>query len=461
MSAPRILIAGLRGGGGKTLTTLGLTKIWNTRGHTVAPFKKGPDYIDAAWLTAAAGCPCRNLDAYLMLPDIILDSFTSASSLADIAIIEGNRGLYDGMNPEGTYSTAELAKLLRVPVILVVDCTKTTRTIAATVLGCQQLDRQVDIKGVILNCIAGKRHESVLRRAVAEVCKIPVLGAIPRLRDQLLPERHLGLVPPTEHGRLTQSLGLLAESLEQYLDLDALWDIAHQAPALEFPDDHRSEPFQTPHHSIRIGIFRDAAFQFYYPENLEALLREGAQLTEISPLHDRELPPVDALYIGGGFPETSAPALAANTAFLGSVRTAIEKGLPVYAECGGAVYLGQSLHFNEKQYNLANVLPVTYGFQNKPQGHGYTEIETVNNNPFFAIGDSMRGHEFHYTYMQSASEENLQFAFRINRGHGFDGHKDGLCHHNVLASYTHLHALGVTQWAPSLVGAAIQHKQNK
>jgi len=456
MHVPRILIAGLRGGSGKTLISLGLLATWRKNRLRVAPFKKGPDYIDAAWLSMAAEVPCRNLDLFLMSRQAVVWSFAASAGRADAAVIEGNRGLFDGMDAQGTYSTAELAKLLSVPVILAVDCTKATRTVAAAVLGCQRLDPQVPIRGVILNQTAGPRHESVLREAVEGACGLPVLGAVARIPQQLFPERHLGLVPPHEHDQRTGAIQQVAGLAERYLDLEAIWSLARQAPALEL---HGQSPTvqDAPKPPVaRIGVFRDAAFQFYYPENLEALAREGASLIEISPLADAELPDVDALYIGGGFPETLAPALAKNEPFLHSLRRSIESGLPVYAECGGAVFLGEKLVVHEKQYPMAAVLPVVFAFRTKPQGHGYALLETVQSNPFFSVGDSLRGHEFHYTSMESSGVKDLKFAFRVCRGHGFDGQHDGLCYRNVLACYTHVHALGTEHWAPSLVRAAVR-----
>ncbi|MHC4675417.1 MAG: cobyrinate a,c-diamide synthase [Planctomycetota bacterium] len=458
MSVPRILIAGLSGGGGKTLISLGLLAAWHKQGYNVAAFKKGPDYIDAAWLSMAAEKPCRNLDLFFMSPQTIVRSFVTSAEHTDVAVIEGNRGLYDGMDAKGTYSTAELAKLLRTPVILAVNCTKSTRTVAAAVLGCQQLDSQVAIRGVILNQTAGARHDSVLREAIEEICGLPVMGAVARISQQLFPERHLGLVPPAEHNQLHQAIQQVAEVAEQYLDLKAIWNLAQQAPAIELQAPIANAASESKPEEARIGVFRDAAFQFYYPENLEALRREGAGLIEISPLRDAELPEVDALYIGGGFPETLAPALSDNKQFLESLRRSIENGLPVYAECGGAVFLGEKLLFNQKEYPMAAVLPVVFAFQTKPQGHGYTVLETVENNPFFSVGDSLRGHEFHYTCMHSSTAKDLTFAFRVRRGYGFDGQRDGLCCRNVLASYTHVHALGIESWAPSLVRAAVRFK---
>lgn len=460
MNIPRVLIAGLRGGGGKTLVSLGLAAAWRKQGYSVAPFKKGPDYIDAAWLSMAADKPCRNLDLFLMSPPTVLRSFTIWASTADVAVIEGNRGLYDGMDAQGTYSTAEVAKLLQTPVILVVDCTKSTRTVAATVLGCQRLDPQVSIRGVILNQTGGPRHDSVLRDAIQSICDLPVLGAVARIPHQLFPERHLGLVPPEEHEQQARSIQQVADVAQKSLDLEAIWDLARQAPPLEFHDQDSTPPNGLKPEVARIGVFRDTAFQFYYPENLEALTREGARVIEISPLRDAELPEVDALYIGGGFPETLAPALVENKPFLESLRRAIEGGLPVYAECGGAVYLGEKLIFEQKQYVMAGVLPVTFVFHAKMQGHGYAVLETVEDNPFYAVGDTIRGHEFHYTCIESPAAKDLKFAFRVRRGYGFDGQHDGLCRRNVLACYTHVHALGVESWAPSLVRAAVRFRHS-
>lgn len=458
MTIPRILIAGLRGGSGKTLVSLGLVAAWRKQGLSVAPLKKGPDYIDASWLSMAAGRPCRNLDLFLMPLHSVVQSFVTSASEADIALIEGNRGLFDGLDARGTYSSAELAKLLQTPVILVVDCTKSTRTVAATVLGCQRLDPQVALRGVILNRTAGRRHESVLRESIEQVCGLPVLGVIPRMSDPILPQRHLGLVPPEEHDEPTLAMDRIVGVGEQYLDLKAIENLARQAPELDLHYQNPASPSGQNPEVVRIGVFRDAAFGFYYPENLEALVRNGASLVEISPLRDAELPEVDALYIGGGFPETAARALATNRPFLDSLRRPIEAGLPVYAECGGAVFLGEKLVYEEKEYPMAGLLPVDFVFRAKPQGHGYAVLETVGVNPFYSVGETLRGHEFHYTTVEPSAVKDLTFAFSVRRGHGFDGQRDGLCYRNVLACYTHVHALGTESWAPSLVRAAVRFK---
>jgi cobyrinic acid a,c-diamide synthase len=492
MSVPRLLVAGLRGGSGKTLVSLGLAAAWREQGHTVAPFKKGPDYIDASWLTVAAGRPCRNLDLFFFSPATALESFRTATADVDVAVIEGNRGLYDGMDPEGTYSSGELAKLLRSPVLLSLDATKITRTAAALVLGCQTLDPDVSLAGVVLNRCAGARHERVLRQSIEGICGIPVLGAIPKLPHDLFPERHLGLVPPQETEEAEDPLERVREVAESYLDLERIMEVAGEARSLDAPH-HRlqapSPPWQTSGNGngvvarvttsskgaeptpgggdsppapgqARIGVFQDAAFQFYYPENLEALEREGGVLVEISPLDDSHLPDVDALYLGGGFPETLALGLSENAAFMASVREAAQEGMPVYAECGGAVYLGERLRYEGRDYPLTGVLPVEFGFQARPRGHGYSVLEVVEESPFYSRGETLRGHEFHYTFLSSPEPDDLTFVFRVHRGYGFDGRHDGILRRNVLALYTHVHALGAEGWAPSLLAAALRFKSS-
>ncbi len=467
VTAPGVLVAGLRGGSGKTLLSLGLAASLRKRNLIVAPFKKGPDYIDASWLSLAAGRPCRNLDLFLLTPSAVLRSFEQATRGADLALVEGNRGLFDGVDAEGTFSSAELAKLLRIPVLLSVDVTKTTRTAAAQVLGCQAMDPDVALKGVVLNRTAGSRHESVLRQAIEGTCGIPVLGAVPRLPDDLFPERHLGLVPPQETAEASGPLDRAAGVAEAYLDLEGILAMAREH-TLPLPQaepaavtDRGPPPGPTPASGPppRIGVFRDAAFQFYYPENLEALEAAGGTLVEISPLDDVNLPEVDALYLGGGFPETLAVGLSGNTSFMASLREAADGRLPIYAECGGAIYLGEKLHYAGRTFPLAGILPVEYGFQPRPQGHGYTVLETVGENAFFQVGEGVKGHEFHYSYLLDPHAENLAYAFRVHRGFGFTGRHDGLVRLNVLASYTHVHALGTPGWAPAVVSAAARFRR--
>ncbi len=459
---PRLVVAAMRGGAGKTTLSVGLAAAWKRQRKNVAPFKKGPDYIDAAWLSLAADRECRNLDLFLMGRAKVLASFVKTAHPTDVALIEGNRGLYDGADAEGHSSTAELAKLLRAPVILVVDGNKITRTAAALVLGCMKLDPAVEIRGVVLNRIAGARHERILRQAIREVCQIPVLGAVPRVDHFPFMERHLGLIPPQEHYWVDKALEKSAQLAETFLDLEELWAIAHGAcPFPEVPE-AKSECSTGPAQGGQpvIGVMKDSAFQFYYPENLEALKERGARILAVSALKERALSPVDALYIGGGFPETHAEYLAENRPFRESLRKAIEKGLPVYAECGGFMFLGERLAIRGQEFPMAGALPVSFVMEKRPQGHGYTEVEVEGENPFFPVGSCFRGHEFHYSRIVSFPEKG-HFAFRMKRGTGIDGKRDGLCHRNVMASYTHLHSLATPEWAEALIRKALGFRLNR
>jgi cobyrinic acid a,c-diamide synthase len=467
---PRLIIAGLKGGSGKTTVSLGLISAWRKRGLSIVPYKKGPDYIDAGWLSSAAGRPCYNLDPFLVTKEKILYSFQGHFSNADCAVIEGNRGLYDGLDSAGTYSTAELAKMLKAPVILVLDCTKMTRTAAAVLLGIQKFDRKVAIPGVVLNQIAGARHEKIIRETIEKYCGLPVLGALPKLNKNLLSERHMGLTPFQEHAEVEEALSRAGDIARQYIDLDSILEIAQGAvPIKTGAGERRGRSSRTvktgrqsspPAPVVRIGIIRDSAFQFYYPENFEELEKRGAELVEISAMKERGLPDIDALYIGGGFPETNAIALAKNTAFRKSLRNAVERGLPVYAECGGLMYLGKALLLGNKTYPMSGIFPLTFCLEKKPQAHGYTVVEISDENPFYTRGTVLKGHEFHYSrVMEKEMKDRSHFSFLMKRGQGIMDKMDGVCYKNVLATYTHLHALGSPEWADGLVKQAYSYKK--
>jgi cobyrinic acid a,c-diamide synthase len=457
---PRLLLAALRGGAGKTTLTLGLLAAWRDQGRRLVPFKKGPDYIDPAWHALAAGRPSHNLDPFLMEGDQILALVVRHAAQADALIIEGNRGLYDGLDPQGTYSTAELAKFLSTPVVLVVDCTMRTRTTAALVLGCQHFDPQVPIRGVVLNQIARPRHEDIIRNAIEHYCGIPVLGAIPRLKCAIFPERHMGLVPPQEHATAARAVATARDLAQRYLDLDGLWQVACQAPPLP------AAPAPTPSWAavcdpVTIGVIRDSAFQFYYPENLEALREQGAALVTVSALDDPVLPAaLDALYIGGGFPETHARQLSENLSFRNSVKAAAHAGLPIYAECGGLMYLGETIQIREGKFPMVGLFPHDFVMGKKPIGHGYTILEVTRDNPYFPRGTVLKGHEFHYSQIIPEPGPETPMAFRVTRGTGIGGRREGLLFQNVLATYTHLHALGSPDWAAGIVSLAREYRQN-
>jgi len=488
---PGIVIAALRGGSGKTIFSVGIIAALRRKGIRVAPFKKGPDYIDAGWLALAAGRPCYNLDTFLIDPQSIQNSYQVHTADTDLAVIEGNRGLYDCIDTGGETSTAELAKLLNIPLILCIDGTKTTRTMAAVVAGCAGFDPDLQLKGVVLNRVAGPRHERILRDSIEHYCGIPVLGALPRQRQQRFPERHMGLVPTHEHEWAHEAVAFIQGLAEKYIDLDAIgevaggtyqWqrkessaqvcaDIRFKSPepeeeavhavlkqkieaAAAMRSAHNRKPLVSDPTKPRIGIIRDSAFQFYYPENLEALEHAGAELVFTTPLSDAVLPAVDALYIGGGFPETHAEQLAANRTFADQVKSLADQGLPIYAECGGLMYLGEKLILDNGTFEMTGVLPIVFGFAKRPQGHGYTIIQVERDTPYFKAGTLIKGHEFHYSTVESWSGEDQNMAFAMSRGSGIVSGRDGLCRNNVLATYTHIHALGTPQWAPALVAQA-------
>lgn len=462
--AESICIAGLRGGSGKTVLSVGLIAAWHASGLKVAAFKKGPDFIDSGWLSFAAGTPCRNLDQFMMSPDQISDSFSKHSAGAHIAIVEGNRGLFDGLDPQGRCSTAELAKLLNLPVILVVDVTMVTRTVAALIKGCRIFDPQLHVAGVILNRVAGSRQETLIRETVEDYCAVPVVGSVPKLPGGPFPERHMGLVPHLEQCHALEAVRWAKDMATKYLDLSAIGKIAagkdftpvvSVSSPLVIPDSRRRPVGSAPSGGrVRVGVIRDSVFWFYYPENLEALTRAGADLVEINSIEDSALPPLDALYIGGGFPETQPDLLASNSGFLESVRSQALEGLPIYAECGGFMYLGRNLQVQDRIYPMAGVLPVDFILRRKPQGHGYTVLETVGPNPYYAVGETVKGHEFHYSDPVVTCEKGIEYAFRVIRGHGIDGEKDGMCLGNVIGVYTHVHAAGDEAWASAVVKAA-------
>jgi cobyrinic acid a,c-diamide synthase len=419
-------------------------------GRTVVPFKKGPDYIDAGWMKLAAGRRCYNLDPYLMQEDAVCRSFMRRSQGMDLAVVEGNRGLYDGVNAQGGYSTAELSILLKLPILLVVNCTKTTRTVAAMVLGCMKLDPRIEIRGVILNQIATERQRKIITQAVEQDTGISVLGAFPRLHKDIFPMRHLGMIPHQEYSGTNQALSLLAQTVAESCDLERIVGIAEP---LHFTAESRSEAsqYQPAERNVRIGVLQDAAFQFYYSENLEALERQGAHIVSINALEDEALPDLDGLYIGGGFPETSARRLADNESFRRSIKKAAEEGLPIYAECGGLIYLGSSIIVEGSEYPLAGVFPIRFGMSDRPQAHGYSIFTVDGPNPFYPPGLEIRGHEFRYSTILEWQGRPEDLTLQMKRGKGFSGGRDGLVKNNVLALYTHVHAEGTPEWASGLL----------
>jgi len=452
VKVPRLVVAGLSGDSGKTLVSLGLARALSERGLKVRPFKKGPDYIDTAWLGVAARTTCRNLDTFLMSDEAMARALARAAADADLLLVEGNRGLFDGVDVEGSHSTAMLARRLAAPVVLVLDCTKMTRTAAALVMGCRALDPEVDLAGVILNRVGCGRHETIVREAVAGIAGTPVLGAIRRIKgDDPLPGRHLGLVTAAEHPDPEEAVQRAAEAVADGVDLDRLLAVTQWAPELELAP---SEPVveQVP---VSVAYLEGEAFSFYYAENLEGLRAAGVQLVPVDPANATELPEVDGLYIGGGFPEVHAARLGSNTTFTGSVHARVGAGMPVYAECAGLMYLARELVVDGVAHAMAGVLDLVVEQRPTPQGHGYEVAVADRDNPFFAAGTRLVGHEFHYSRLVSGSDRESS-VLRVERGTGIGEGRDGIAKNRVFASYLHLHAGATPGWADGFLALAAQ-----
>lgn len=487
LSVPRLCVSAVSGGGGKTLLSLGLARCWREAGCRVQPFKKGPDYIDAAWLTQAAGRVARNLDPFfldaarlrlLLAVATGCDGPDAAPDRADVALIEGNRGLYDGLDADGSCSTAELARALACPVIVSLNCTKMTRTAAAVVAGLTTFEPDVRVAGVVLGQTASPRHERIIRQAIEQYTDVPVLGCLPRQRRNPLPERHMGLATPDGDGFRAETDALLEELaalVREHVDVTAALAIARSAPApdvplppgcaaaadaLYAPPDGPADGGGCATPRPVIGYVHDAAFWFYYPENLEALRRAGAELRAVSLLDDAPWPDLDGLYLGGGFPEDFAAQLAQSPRVRGLAELAAG-GLPVYAECGGFMVLAEAIERDGERHAMSGVFPVTARFCPRPQGLGYVEADVRGENLYFPAGSRLRGHEFHYSRCEAAPGAALTCALRLEKGVGMGEGRDGLVRGRVWASYTHIFAPAVPLWAPRFAALARAHAAEK
>lgn len=443
---PRITISAPHRSSGKTTLSIGLCAALTRSGTQVQPFKKGPDFIDPMWLTAATGRECRNLDLFMMGEQKVRESLQRGSSGAGISIIEGNMGLYDGMEVDGKGSTADIARLVKSPIILVVDTSNMTRSIAPLLLGFKDFEPDVLISGVVLNKVSGPRHESKLRAAIGQYCDVEVVGAIPRLPEIGIIQRHLGLKPAKEDREAGAVIESIANIVEKYVDLERVINIAKASPELEeieIKEAHKGAP------TIKLGIAEDRAFTFYYPENIEALQRAGAELVPFSPLRDTTLPVVNGLYIGGGFPEVFMDELEVNEGLRKEIRAVIEQGMPVYAECGGLMYLARSMSWNGSSREMVGGIPCDIVMHEKPKGHGYIKLRSTGKSGLSAEGAEIRGHEFHYSEVVNLGD--IEFAYDLIRGKGVDGRHDGIIYKNVLASYAHLHSIGSEEWAEKFV----------
>jgi cobyrinic acid a,c-diamide synthase len=446
--APRVLISAAHKSSGKTTVTVGLAAALAARGLVVQPFKKGPDYIDPLWLSAAAGRPCRNLDFHTMPPGLIRATFERFSRGADISLVEGNKGLYDGVDLQGEGSSARVASWLQAPVVLVIDTTGMTRGIAPLLLGYAAFEPDLRIGGVILNKVGGPRHEGKLRDVVAHYTDIPVLGAVHRDSGMQILERHLGLVPANEQAGAGAAIARLAAAVAAQVDLDALLAVAASAPPAEvFPD---PVPAQSAP-DLCIGVIRDAAFGFYYADDFDALRAAGAELVFLDALNESRLPDsLDGLFIGGGFPETHGAALEANAGFRADLAARARAGLPIYAECGGLMYLSRAIVWRGERREMVGLIPADAVMFDRPQGRGYVRLRETAAFPWPRLEDGpgvVPGHEFHYSRLEGL-EGDFAYAYDVVRGAGIDQGRDGLVIGNTLATYAHLRSVGASPWAP-------------
>jgi cobyrinic acid a,c-diamide synthase len=444
----RLFISAAHKSSGKTTLCIGLAAALAARGETVQPFKKGPDYIDPLWLGLAAGRPCYNLDAYLMGADEIRAQVARSMRGATLGLIEGNKGLYDGLDLHGSNSNAAMAALLGTPVVLVIDARGMTRGIAPLLLGYQAFDPNIRIAGVILNQLGGARHEAKLRAVIEHYTGVPVLGAVQHDERLAIAERHLGLVPSNEAPGARARIAEIAALVARQVDLDRLLMLSRQVAPL--PASHPAASAASAP-TVRIGIARDAAFGFYYPGDLDALRAAGAELVSFDALHAEHLPPVDGVFIGGGFPETHMDELAANASLRRELHDAIEAGLPAYAECGGLMYLARGIEWNGRAAPMVGVIAADIVMHSRPVGRGYVQLRETGYSPWpRAASPLISAHEFHYSSVENLSPDTA-FAYEVKRGHGIDGRHDGIVHRNLLASYAHLRDVAGNPWAGRFV----------
>ena len=431
MKIPRIVLAGATSGVGKTSITCSIIYALQKRGFSVQPFKVGPDYIDPSYLTTISKNDTYNLDVWLMGQKQVLDSFVSHSN-SDISVIEGVMGYYDGYEGNSNHaSTHHVASITKSPVILVLDASKTARSIGATALGFQKFHRKSRIVGIILNKIGSKKHEILCRDAL-EKTKLPIIGVIPKNPILNLESRHLGLISTYDNKILKNKLEKTSKIISESLDVDKIIKIIKNPISL--PKIIKNNYKKT---KAKIAVALDNSFNFYYDDNLNALRREGASLIFFSPIKDKKIPKCDGLYIGGGFPEILGNDLAKNQIMKKSIKKLSEDNFPIYAECGGLMYLTKSITNNNKKYKMVGLFDAETTMTKKMRLN-YTKGKLSSKNILSDSLHGFRGHEFHYSQLESVSSDS-KFAFNLEIGEGIKNHQDGLIQNNTLASYGHLY----------------------
>ena len=468
-----IYISAAKRNSGKTTISIALSRLLANRGLSVQPFKKGPDFIDPMWLNIASRNRTYNLDFYFMSKDKIRGHFLKYSLNSDISIVEGNHGLHDSIDIYGKSSNAEMAKLLGLPVILIIDVGELNRGVVPLILGYKEFDKNVDIKGVILNKVHSKRHEKNLLRAIKYYTDLKVAGSIPNNPEFSIKQRHLGLLSTMSGSEIEALVDKTSAEIANYIDLEGIIKMS------KFADKHYTDA-QKKHilklnadnakqrskrsGSIKIGVAFDNAFNFYYNENLEALENLGCELIKFSPISDKHLPDIDALYIGGGFPEIFAQDLQDNNSMRNEIKRKIEEGLPVYAECGGLMYLCKSISYESGPKEMAGIIEADVKFTKKPKGHGYTKLTPYSygkgkESRWFDKIKLIKGHEFHHSFLEIPLNK-YEFIFKMKKGYGVDGFSDGITYKNLLAGYTHMYSPSSPSWFKNWV-AFIKRTKNK
>jgi cobyrinic acid a,c-diamide synthase len=430
---PRLVVSGTASGVGKTTVTVALIRALRARGLSVAAFKCGPDYLDPTYHARAAESACHNLDGWMMGRAAVHETFARGARGADVALIEGVMGLFDGASPTGEAgSTAEIAKWLGAPVVLVCDASGMARSIAALAGGFAGFDSALRVGAVIANRVGSRRHLELLREALREP---PIVGGFTEEALLAFPERHLGLTTAARETVPEQLLASWGERAAEWVDLDALVSLARSAPAL--PEPAGPAPARSPVR-CRIGIAHDAAFHFYYDDNLRRLEALGAELVRFSPIRDRKLPAVDGLYLGGGYPELHAAELAANGSLLRDIATFSAAGGPIYAECGGLMLLCERIRcLDGGSHAMAGILPAEAVMRDRLQALGYVDVETRAATPLGPAGVHFRGHQFRYSELRLLAE--LERAYDVRRSRNGERTEEGFCVKNTLASYVHAH----------------------
>ena len=431
MKIPRLVLAGTTSGVGKTSITCAIIHALQKKGFSVQPFKVGPDYIDPSYLSSIAKKDAFNLDVWLMGKNRLLESFVS-NSKSDISIIEGVMGYYDGFGGDSNFaSTHHVASITKSPTILVIDASKAARSVAATALGFVKFHNNSRIKGIILNKIGSKKHEILCRQALEKI-KLPVIGIIQKNSDLDLQSRHLGLIPTKEDTSLNQKIEQSSKIISDSLDIEKILQIIQTPIPLKIPD---TKHYQKPKTTIAVAL--DSSFNFYYRDNLEALKREGANLKFFSPIKDKKLPKSDGIYIGGGFPEILGDDLEKNQWMRKKIKNLSEENVPIYAECGGLMYLTKSIDYGEKTNKMVGIFDAETKMTKKMKLN-YTQGKIISKNILSDKKHTLQGHEFHYSKLESVSSDS-KFAYELKIGEGIKNQFDGMIQYNTLASYGHLY----------------------